>query len=121
MSPISGSSGACIFPVGGIPDPVESILDLPVTPDEVQDVPGRGFLGGEAGHPEDALLAGSSGFLVPSEPIDAKNLFKVGEVGVSRKLGGDPDGLDGGPAMSREGGLMGRGKKPRCRGGRSRL
>lgn len=120
-SPVSGSRGAGLFPVDGIPDPVEATFDLPVAPDEVQDVPGRGLWGGEAGDPQSGFCAGFSGLLAPDHPIDSEDRLEVREVGVSCKLGEDSNGLNFDPVMSGEGGLMGRGKKPRCRGGRSHL
>ena len=79
-------------------DPGESILDLPVAPDEVQELMRRGLGGRKAGHPPGRFLAGFSGFIEPGHP--------------------DRLGLD--PAMSGEGDLMGRGKKPRRRGGARR-
>ena len=39
MGSVSGPGRAGVFPEDGVPDPVESILDLPVAPDEVQELP----------------------------------------------------------------------------------
>ena len=35
MSSASGSGRAGVFPEDGVPDPVEAIFDLPVTPDKI--------------------------------------------------------------------------------------
>ena len=80
-----------------------------------------GLTGRQAGHPQGRFLAGFSVVLEPGDPIDLEDLLTVENVGISLKKGGDPNRLDLDPAMSGEGHRMGRGKKPRCRGRRSRL
>ena len=121
MGSVSGSGRAGVFPEDGVPDPVEPILDLPVAPDEVQELLWGGLSGRKAGHPQGRFLAGFSVFLEPGDPIDPEDLLKVGKIGIFLKKGGNPNRLGLDPAMSGEGDLMGRGKKPRRRGRRFRL
>ena len=121
MGSVSGSGRAGLFPEDGVPDPLEPILDLPGAPDKVQELLWGVLAGREAGHPKGRFPAGFSVFLEPGNPIDPEDLFKVGKIGISLKKGGDPNRLSLDPAMSGEGDLMGRGKKPRRRGQRSRF
>ena len=116
MGSVSGPGRAGVFPEDGVPNPVESVLDLPVAPDKVQDLRRGRLSGREAGQTQSRFRADLSGFLKPGHPINPEDLLKVGEIGISLEKGGDPDCLGFDPAMSGEGGLMGRGKKPRRRG-----
>ena len=100
---------------------MEAVLDLPVAPDEPQKLLGGGFGGGKADDPQSRFCADFSGFFEPGHLIDPEDLLKVGKIRIPLEKGGDPDRLGFDPAMSGEGDLMGRGKKPRRRGGRSRL
>ena len=65
MGSVSGSGRAGVFPEDGVPDPVEPILDLPVAPDEVQELLWGSMTGRKAGHPQGRFLAGFSVFLEP--------------------------------------------------------
>ena len=116
MGSVSGSGRAGVFPEDGVSDPVESILDLPVAPDEVQELLWRCLTGRKTGHAQGRFLADFSGFLELGHPIDPEDLLEVGEIGIPLEQGGNPDRLGLGTPMSGESGLMGRGKKPRRRG-----
>lgn len=78
MGSVSGSGRAGVFPEDGVPDLVESILYLPVTPDEVQELLWGGLTGRKAGQTQSRFLADFSGFLEPGHSIDPEDLLKVG-------------------------------------------
>jgi len=105
-----------VFVEGDVTNEVDAVFDLPVTPDILQQVCGRGLLLGEAGHPVDHLMATWFCSQVEGDTLDAEDLFQVGEVEVAVQLGAGPDPAGFDPAMTLVEGFMLRGEKPRCRG-----
>ncbi len=100
-----GADGRGIFPVDGILDPVETVLDLPVSPDEREDPLGGAFFGGEAGDSEDGLGTDFPIFLETDMAIDTKDLPDEGEGEVVIEGGGGANGL-GVDATVTEGDLL---------------
>ena len=110
-----------IFQESGIADPMETILHLPVPPNALESLIGRGAFFRDTGDPEGRFPTSFSGFFEGGVPIDDEDLFETGKVGVTFEGGRDTNGLSVDPPVAEEGLFIRRGKKPRDRGSRYRF
>jgi hypothetical protein len=82
---------AAVLVEGDIPDPVETILNGPVTSGQLHDARWRGFLGSKAGNPVDDFGAFFVGSEVCGVALDAKDLFGVGKMRIIGEFRAGPD------------------------------
>lgn len=115
--------GACplahlraILVEGDVPDPVEPVLDRPVSSDEFEQPAGRCLFRGQAGNALDDLMAKGRPVQLPNGSFYLEDLPTVGEFHVVVEVGADPDlaYLDAAVTLIDRFGV--RGKKSRARG-----
>ena len=116
LGTMAGTDSGGILPINGILDPVETVLDLPMSPDKREDPVGRRLFGGKTGDPEGGFRASASILDEDRVTINAKHLVEMGEERIAIEGGGNTNGLGLDAAVTGEGCFNGRGKNPRNRG-----
>jgi len=109
---IPGANLGAVFVIGGIPDVVTAVLNLPMATGQSQQLFGIGFLGGQTGESEGKITtADLAAFPIHNSAQDQEGLAKMGKVH-ARSLGGDDDFTDFEPTMPDVGGFSAEGGNP---------